>query len=341
MKKQNNKTEIKKVIEVEDIFLGASLKEVYKGMSKEEKKLYKSITNKRSHTSHMRTKVMANVMLYKQGKLDEEKLLQMKKISFEDAEANIIWHAMNYKAENETSLSVMDLYASGYMALEKAWGNFLEKSEEEKKKNIKDGKPVFASFKTFSESYIRTNIVLEIMKQKAIDEHTFDVPKTARYHAKTVSQTIQSIICMTGKMPTVSEIASSLNISKKTVENSLNLLGIGETGKLSETEIKEKKEEITRDFDFSTAICEDLNPMEKTVMEESKTTFWSQAKKLLGDRAYNCLSSYFVDGRTYQSIGDELGLTRERVRQIINESMEKIKTNPDLLQILLDSVKRD
>lgn len=45
----------------------------------------------------------------------------------------------------------------------------------------------------------------------------------------------------------------------------------------------------------------------------------------LNDKEKICINKYFFDSMTYQKIGDELGITRERVRQIIDGGLSKLK----------------
>ena len=145
-----------KELSEKDIFYSKnSIQSVINGLSKEEKRLYESVLAKRKQTINSRAMVMYNVLSLDDTPENQKRLNLYKDLSFEDAQSNIVWHALNYKAEYDTSLSFMDLYGSGYMSLEDAWNNFLKKSNEEIQKNIENKEPVFASFKTFSENYIR------------------------------------------------------------------------------------------------------------------------------------------------------------------------------------------
>ena len=47
----------------------------------------------------------------------------------------------------------------------------------------------------------------------------------------------------------------------------------------------------------------------------------------LNDRERNCILAKFVDSKNYQEIGDSLGITRERVRQIIDKAIYKVRKN--------------
>lgn len=64
---------------------------------------------------------------------------------------------------------------------------------------------------------------------------------------------------------------------------------------------------------------------------ENEQLVFIEAMKLLDDKSIKFRDSSMVrlrvNGRTYQSIGEVYGLTRERVRQILNELYEYIAEN--------------
>lgn len=47
--------------------------------------------------------------------------------------------------------------------------------------------------------------------------------------------------------------------------------------------------------------------------------------KVLSDKEFTCIQSYFFENQTYKEIGTRIGLTKERVRQIINEGLNKLR----------------
>lgn len=68
-----------------------------------------------------------------------------------------------------------------------------------------------------------------------------------------------------------------------------------------------------------------------TIEDESQNIAYKEnlTELLLGDtvspREKECINKYFFDGMTYQAIGDELGVSRERIRQIIEDGLAKLK----------------
>ena len=142
---------------------GKSIQEVKNAMTKEEKALMERLQNERQLNSKGDTFIMYNKMFYKNN---PEVLESLKQDTFKSVEWNCFYNAMYAKTRYSTTLSVMDLYATAYMSLESAWKNFLEKTEEEIAKDIKNDKVPYASFATFSGGYIKDAIAVEILKNK-------------------------------------------------------------------------------------------------------------------------------------------------------------------------------
>ncbi len=56
------------------------------------------------------------------------------------------------------------------------------------------------------------------------------------------------------------------------------------------------------------------------------------------DRMYDFLLARFRDGKSLQAIGDEVGLSRERVRQLLEKYVKRLR-NPDILRFLHCGIK--
>ncbi len=57
--------------------------------------------------------------------------------------------------------------------------------------------------------------------------------------------------------------------------------------------------------------------------------------KTLNDREKLCINKYFFEDKTYQCIGDEIGVTRERIRQIEAKALRRMKSD-EIAQALKD-----
>ena len=62
------------------------------------------------------------------------------------------------------------------------------------------------------------------------------------------------------------------------------------------------------------------------------------ASTIKEDRMYDFLLARFRDGKTLQAIGDEVGLSRERVRQLLEKYVKRLR-NPDILRFLNCGIK--
>lgn len=312
-----------------------SIWSVIKGLTREEKALCKAVLKQKKQTTNLRTIVMYNKLVLKDNEENRERLEYYKQVSFQDALSNCVWHALNYKAENDTTLSFMDLYSSGYMSLENAWSNFLNKSEEEIEKDKAEGKVVYASFKTYSENYIKNAIAVEIMKQKSIDESKIDICKSAKYKFNQINKAIQTFICMNGKIPSDSILSEMTGYSIKTIQAARFTMNEGNYDEKNNFETAQ----IVKDIDFSEIAADIAGPLNDKISNDSKKKFWKDIQTEYGDRNYKILWAYFYQGKTLQEIGDELGLTRERVRQLLNTMYSNIKNNPELLETLYNTVR--
>ena len=61
-------------------------------------------------------------------------------------------------------------------------------------------------------------------------------------------------------------------------------------------------------------------------LDEDRKKGLDHALKLVGGREEKMLRMYYIDGKTYQKIGDECGLTRERIRVIIKTGMRMLRS---------------
>ena len=62
------------------------------------------------------------------------------------------------------------------------------------------------------------------------------------------------------------------------------------------------------------------------------------ASTIKEDRMYDFPLARFRDGKTLQAIGDEVGLSRERVRQLLDKYVKQLR-NPDILRFLNCRIK--
>ena len=61
------------------------------------------------------------------------------------------------------------------------------------------------------------------------------------------------------------------------------------------------------------------------VLDEDHLNGLYKAMEILNHRELTCLQLYFRDGKTLEQCGKELGLTRERIRQIVSKGLRKLR----------------
>lgn len=71
----------------------------------------------------------------------------------------------------------------------------------------------------------------------------------------------------------------------------------------------------------------------ETVVNDDQMDGLKEAMKSLTEREYSCVFLYYKDGKTFDHIGSEFGITRERARQIIVKAIRKLR-HPSRLNII-------
>jgi RNA polymerase sigma factor (sigma-70 family) len=60
----------------------------------------------------------------------------------------------------------------------------------------------------------------------------------------------------------------------------------------------------------------------------------------LDPKLYNIMKKYYYDGKTYDQISKEEGVSIERIRQLINMALEKLRLNPEVQQMSPSAYKK-
>lgn len=193
------------------------------------------------------------------------------------------------------------------------------------KRNIK--------FSTYATFWIRQAC------QKAISElgNSKKIPASAQYQLNRFLKTKARMAQELGHEPTDDEVCKVLNISIKkfkTIQDSYNSQAIS-----LEKPINQKKQD-------SDDIClEDIiasnekTPIEKLIEKEKNNVLYKTISTVLNDREiYIIYHRYGLKGcqkRTLEELGNVLGITRERVRQIEEKILEKLRSVPELCSVLI------
>jgi RNA polymerase sigma factor (sigma-70 family) len=92
--------------------------------------------------------------------------------------------------------------------------------------------------------------------------------------------------------------------------------------------------EMSDDYSFYKIIC-DAGPVDHLDMMAEDDSKLNEITDCLSDgtvteKQAKCIQMYYFDGLTYEQIGNTMGVTKERVRQNINNGIEKIKEKIDV-----------
>ncbi len=125
-----------------------------------------------------------------------------------------------------------------------------------------------------------------------------------------------------GRVPTVDEVASDMKISRKRAERALRC---ARTDLSLESPIDAEGEKTL----LQVLDCEEAHPDLEVLERDRNELITASLAGSLDTREANVIRSYFGLGdgerRTLGEIGRELGVTRERVRQIRNRALGKLR----------------
>jgi RNA polymerase primary sigma factor len=221
-------------------------------------------------------------------------------------EANLRFVVSYCKRYRGLGLSFLDLIHEGNLGLMEAAKRF------DPERNVK--------FISYAVWWVRQAIFQALSEQHRI----FRLPQKLSGHVSKVGNARQKLVNELDRAPTTAELSQKTSLSEHEVENALKVSGddlslsaaVGEDGSL----------------ELGDTIEQDTVPsVERELMRSS---FEEQIRSLvaeLDEKERQVISMRFgLDGedpRTLQEIGEALGLSRERIRQIESKAKEKLRRN--------------
>lgn len=218
----------------------------------------------------------------------------------------VVKYARSIKKSYRAQEPVMDLVQAGNIGLMRA----VDKFEVDKG----------YAFSTYASWWIKQSIIRHIYD----NESAIRVPVHMSEKFVGISRTIRNFQEETGREPTFEEIEKTSNVTRK--EYNLfksidrNVLSLNVTSGEDESEFGD----FIRDGESNDPVYEETN---KTLLSE---TVSEVLDKLDSREAYIIKSRYGIGDsyvKTLEEIGADLGITRERVRQIESIAMKKLRTS--------------
>ena len=212
-----------------------------------------------------------------------------------------------YEDENKTSASIIesdDLMQYGYIGLLKA---------------VRIYDPDKGSFANAAIWWIRQ----EILRSMDNNEHTIRMSADTRHKLVKLQRFRRSFVNEYGFEPRIDEISAFLEVSRPVAERLLKVEAQGQIGSLN-SPIKDADGE----YEVMDTVPDEHNhyeDLEESIFEDqARKELWASVDTLK-EKESLILHERYQNGKTLQEIGDNLGVTRERVRQIESESLKILR----------------
>ena len=152
------------------------------------------------------------------------------------------------------------------------------------------------------------------------------VPPHMIYKIRTINLAKEKYFNEHKKLPTKKQLAEMTGLSLKTIKSAENIptgvinldSHIDDDNDTTFGEIIENKNDVSVESQVSSKIDRDF--------------LSERAKALLSEKEIYILNKYFFERKSLQEIGNEMGRTRERVRQIKKEALEKLRGDSEIIK---------
>jgi len=250
--------------------------------------------------------------------IDEEKELFKRIIKgSEEAKEELIFHNLklvaNYaKRYIGLGCSYLDLIQEGNIGLMEAIDKF------DYKKGFK--------FSTYCTYHIKNRIT----KSLADKSNVVRIPQYAYGISIKITETINKLNELNGRMPTIEEIAKELNTTTDVINDVTNMSNIISLNKPIEDDNKDSDVEFGDYIEYK----EDNGVFDDELTRKEFHDLVFSSPFVASDRSRKMLMYRygFIDGRcyTFKEIGDIFGITKEAVMQNINRSLRNLKNDGNL-----------
>lgn len=328
---------INRIVGNNDMVYKRSVQEVIDSFSAEDKKVYDELLSQKTLSKEYRILTMetAKAIIDDYGyNLNHPCARLLKAQAFGDCASELIYHAINILANYETSLSFAELvYIGKVYGLEKAWLSFMQKTKYEIQKSISERKAVFASFKTYAQYAIRLAMSTESRSENKFKKGV-NLPHSTSYKISFILKVVGEALIKEGRRITNVEIAERTNFSVKTINELSDFINrfeyeINESESLDNVKLETIEDEL---------VSKDLNPEDSYVLKHSLEYVRTSLDEFLSEKEKDIFLSYSglfgTKVCTFEALSEKHKRTKERIRQIYNEALKKIKERNDIIDVL-------
>ena len=235
-----------------------------------------------------------------------------------DANTNLVYHMA--KAYVNKGVDIEDLHQCGLMGLQKAAETF------------KTG--TGAKFSTYASYWVMDSLNRCISN----NGRSIRLPNKVHQNVNKFRRAYTLLENENGKAPTIDELSLFMNISK---EDALKLMEASYSIGSLDNYVDSDKENTFADL---IADNSSLNPLESTIKRHLSEKVYPALTNTLDEREFKIVNNYLgVDGsetKSFEQIGEELNISRERARQLFNGSLDKLRNSEyanDLISLMLIS----
>lgn len=263
--------------------------------------------------------------------LDREVEAQLSRLVFdgdENARNELVINNLRFvidvaKEYQGFGLTLLELASAGNLGL-------LEAAEKY------DGEKGF-KFITYAVKYVRKYIIQELAGQGAVKKPNFI--SILNRITKAIKENFEGLTLHNLTDTEVYELSKITNISRNMILIALNYANGGLEKSLDRPIFEEGQNDF---YNFLEDIANE-NPEEELICSDFEQYLENALSSLGDERAVEILSRYYglngYEEQTLEQIGDEIGLTRERVRQIRNDNLKKLRKKHG--KILADCLLND
>ncbi len=158
------------------------------------------------------------------------------------------------------------------------------------------------------------------------------LPAYLRYKIWKYKKCVDELYKIFGRMPTDEEVSDYMNIDESELQNIKNhnfeMLSLDapiDNGEDKETILSDN---VTGDFDLENTVLDDVYG------QYEKEVIWGICKRYMDDTESTVLCNYYKQGKTQKQIAAELGLSHQRVRQIHQNALRKMRRGAAKREIL-------